>query len=92
MSSDAQHPFFAPLWRRVLLTAFCGAWAGFEFYNQNSTWGWLTVMITVYAIWTFFITYSPPPESGAPENEVVESVAEEPVEMPDDPSEEKQEK
>lgn len=60
MNSDSQHPFFTPLWRRIAITAFCIGWAAFEFYNRNDTWGWLTLAVSGYAVYTFFIAYKAP--------------------------------
>ncbi|WP_417686289.1 DUF3329 domain-containing protein [Roseibium sp.] len=60
MTSDSQHPFFRPLWRRIAIVAFCASWAAFEFYNGNETWGWITLAITAYGAWTFLFAYTAP--------------------------------
>lgn len=57
MIANNSHPFLDPLWRRVALVVFCFAWAGFEFYNGNQTWGWITCAIAAYAVWAFLLTY-----------------------------------
>jgi hypothetical protein len=62
MPSDAEHPFFRPLWRRIVLVVFCFGWAGFEFYHGNQTWGLITLAVAAYGVWTFFIAYKPPPD------------------------------
>jgi len=63
MAVDTSHPFFKPLWRRIALVTFCGAWSGFEFYMGEETWGWITAAIFAYAFWAFLITYVPPADS-----------------------------
>lgn len=65
MPSDAEHPFFRPLWRRVLVVAFCFGWAGFEFYNGSQTWGLIALAAAAYGVWSLFIAYNPPPEDTA---------------------------
>ncbi len=62
MTSDAQHPFFRPLWRRIAIVAFCAGWAAFEFYMGNETWGWITLAVGAYGAWLFLISYQPPAE------------------------------
>lgn len=62
MPSDAEHPFFRPLWRRVAVVAFCFGWAGLEFYNDSQTWGLIALAAAAYGIWTFFISYKPLPD------------------------------
>jgi hypothetical protein len=32
---DNEHPFFRPLWRRILLVAVCVGWSIFEFSMLN---------------------------------------------------------
>lgn len=63
MTSDSQHPFLRPLWRRIALVVFCFGWAGFEFYNGNQTWGWITTAVAVYAVWTFLVGYKLPEDT-----------------------------
>ncbi|WP_417670018.1 DUF3329 domain-containing protein [Roseibium sp.] len=64
MVSDSQHPFFRPLWRRIAVVLFCAAWAAFEFYNGNQTWGWITLAVGAYAVWTFLINFEPSAPNG----------------------------
>jgi len=66
--ADNSHPFFRPLWRRVVLVAFCAAWALFELlYVGDQTWAIMVGIVAAYAAWAFLITYDPaPPEPGAP--------------------------
>ena len=51
------HPWFRPLWRRVLVTLFCLGWAGWEaYYDVGSIWFLLMVAVTAWAIWDFFLS------------------------------------
>ena len=58
--NDREHPFFRPLWRRILLVAFCALWAAWEIYNGERFWAYLTLGITAYGAWVFLFTYNRP--------------------------------
>ncbi|WP_274626843.1 DUF3329 domain-containing protein [Arvimicrobium flavum] len=64
---DTEHPFFRPLWRRVLLVVVCIGWAIFEFVNGAQLWGMIALAFAAYAVWAFFIAYNPPPVEDAKE-------------------------
>ncbi|MBO6758817.1 MAG: hypothetical protein JJ902_20980 [Roseibium sp.] len=66
MFGKAEHPFFDPLWRRVLLVAFCVFWAGVEFYSSNALWGYVFLAIAAYAAWAYLIAYQKTDGSGNP--------------------------
>ena len=51
---DVKIDFFIPLWRRVLLVAFCGVWALFEFANGAIFWGLIVGALGIYALWQLF--------------------------------------
>lgn len=56
---ELRHPFFAPLWRRVLTTALCTGWAVIEFTSGGPFFG---VLFTALALWTgyhFFLSFNP---------------------------------
>ncbi len=59
------HPWFYPLYRRVIVTLVCAAWLVFELLidDAQSIWSWLAVFATVYAIWSLFLSghYRNPP-------------------------------
>lgn len=57
MSSKQQHPFLDPLWRRVVIVAFCAGWSVLEWINQQTGWGMLTAAATVYGVWSLLLTY-----------------------------------
>jgi hypothetical protein len=54
---DRDHPFFRPLYRRILVTLFCAVWAAWEVYNGERMWAYITMGITAYAAWVYLITY-----------------------------------
>lgn len=63
---DNEHPFFRPLWRRLLIIAVCIGWAIFEFAMGAQTWGFIALAFTGYGVWQFLLNYKPPAEAGDP--------------------------
>ncbi|MBB4009765.1 hypothetical protein [Allorhizobium taibaishanense] len=61
---DPHHPFFKPLWVRILVTLVPLAWAGVELYGGSPTWAMISLALGVYAglqlFWTFNKTEKPP--------------------------------
>ena len=62
--------FFRPLWRRVAVTAVCVVWAGLELRHGDQMWILITLGMSAYAIWMFFITF---PKEGVPPTPAVET-------------------
>ncbi len=60
---DKHHPFFRPLWRRVLVVAICFGWAIVELVFANPTWALISAAIGAYGVWVFFVTYEPVDEA-----------------------------
>ena len=54
--------FFRPLWRRVTVTAVCAIWAALELWHGEQLWILITLGLTAFSVWSFFITF----EKGAP--------------------------
>lgn len=52
---DASHPFFRPLWVRVVVVAFCLGWALVEFASGAPFWGILFGALGLWAAYEFFI-------------------------------------
>lgn len=46
---DANHPFFAPVWRRWVTVLFPLVWGGVEFWFDSPGWGVLFVAAGLYA-------------------------------------------
>lgn len=60
----AHHPFYRPLWRRIVIVVTTAVWSVIElFYAHDGFWGVIAVAFFAYSLWTFFITYKPPPET-----------------------------
>ena len=63
---DAQHPFYRPLWRRIVIVAFCVIWTAWELWNREPMWATIAGGMAALAAWTFLLTYKPSPEAAAP--------------------------
>ncbi len=61
---ELRHPFFLPMWRRVLLVALLAGWVGLEIAMGNVIWALLAGGIGVYAGYVFFFAFDQdnPPE------------------------------
>lgn len=63
---DRDHPFYRPLWRRILIVAVAAGWTVFELVvGGNPMWLVIAIGILAYAVWSFLITYpgAEPPAS-----------------------------
>lgn len=51
------HPWFKPLWRRLLVLGVCLVWLTVEaVFNRDSPfWLGIAAVVTVYAVWDFFL-------------------------------------
>ena len=61
------HPWFQPLYRRVLVMLFCAGWTAWEgYYDASSMWFLLMLGVTAWAAWDFFLSgnYTPKPAGG----------------------------
>lgn len=56
---ETEHPFYKPLWRRVLIVAFCLGWAGFEYFNNAPLWALGFAAIGIYCGYMFFYAFDP---------------------------------
>lgn len=56
---DPEHPFFRPLWRRIVVVALCLGWAVFEIVSGSPFWAILFGAAGVYAAWQLLITFDP---------------------------------
>lgn len=54
---DVQHPFFLPLWRRIVTVALCLGWALVEISGGNTFWAVLFGGVGVYCAHQFFIAF-----------------------------------
>ena len=56
---DFNHPFFRPLWLRILIVAVCLIWAVVEAGTGGGMWAVLFTAIGLYAGYGFFVTFNP---------------------------------
>lgn len=55
---DQKHPFFQPLWRRIVIVGAVAAWLGFEVvYTKDTLWISVMTIMLIYGIWSFFINW-----------------------------------
>jgi hypothetical protein len=54
---DRDVQFFRPMWRRIVVTAICLVWAAFELWHGEQLWIFITLGLSGYAVWMFFITF-----------------------------------
>ena len=67
---DPDHPFYRPLWRRMLIVAVCFAWTGVEFWNGEQTWGTIFLVVSAYALAALILFFKPkPPAAPAADRE-----------------------
>ena len=52
---DFDHPFFNPLWVRILVFAICIGWGLFEFVSGSAIWGVVFCAMGLWAGHSFFI-------------------------------------
>ncbi|MSU90949.1 hypothetical protein GE300_15245 [Rhodobacteraceae bacterium 2CG4] len=64
---DLQHPWFRPVWRRLLVTAVAVVWTGVELAGGAFFWATLFGALSVYCIHQFFIAFDPPEDEAAGE-------------------------
>lgn len=56
-SQDASHPFFRPLWRRLVTLAVCAGWLAFEAFLGDPTFAVIAAGLLAYGIWVLLIAY-----------------------------------
>lgn len=61
---DTSHPWFAPLYRRVLIVAVCFLWLIVESIADQPFWQIISFAVLAYAIWAFLYNYEPPSDGG----------------------------
>ncbi len=56
---DLDHPFFKPLWLRVVIVAVALGWALIELAGGSPFWAILFGALGVYAAYKFFFDFNP---------------------------------
>ncbi len=54
---DPTHPFFKPLWRRILCVVLPLAWSGVEYSNGATGWAMVFVVAGLYAGYELLFMY-----------------------------------
>ncbi len=66
---DLDHPFYKPLWARLLIVGACGIWAGFEFYSGAAFWGVIVSAVGIYAAYKLFYEFGRRPQVNIAEDD-----------------------
>ena len=61
---DPSHPFYRPLWRRVLIVAVCLGWAVVEGVTSEPFWALLVGAVGIYAAWMLLVNFDPKKGTG----------------------------
>ncbi|MGR3271100.1 DUF3329 domain-containing protein [Thalassococcus profundi] len=56
---DPDDPFYAPLWRRIVIVAVAAGWGLFELSQGNSGWALVFGGLGAWAAWAFFLRKTP---------------------------------
>ncbi len=56
---DMRHPFFLPLWRRILTVGICLGWALMELLTGSPGWALLFGAVGGWAGWQLLVTWDP---------------------------------
>jgi hypothetical protein len=56
---DPDHPFYRPLWVRLIIVVSCSAWTAVEFYNEEQMWGTIFLVVSAYAFAQLLLFYKP---------------------------------
>jgi multisubunit Na+/H+ antiporter MnhC subunit len=56
--ADTGHPFYKPLWRRLVIIAVVALWAAYEvLVSRESLWIAISLGMLAYAVWVFLISW-----------------------------------
>ncbi|MCM2291792.1 hypothetical protein NAC44_05560 [Allorhizobium sp. BGMRC 0089] len=60
---DPHHPFFKPLWVRIVVTLVPLIWAGVELFTGTPVWAMISLALGFYAgLQLFWVFYKTPPK------------------------------
>ena len=54
---DLRHPFFAPLWKRVVTVVVIGGWTMFELSTGKIAWAMIFGALAAYCAYEFFVIF-----------------------------------
>lgn len=66
---DPSHPFYRPLWIRLLVVGSCAAWTGVEAYARQPFWAVITGAAALYSAYMLLFAYKPAPEAPPSESD-----------------------
>ncbi|MGY6549150.1 MAG: hypothetical protein ACXIU7_09100 [Roseinatronobacter sp.] len=66
---EVRHPFFRPLWRRLLVTGICALWSGVEFLIGSPFFGVLTGALALFCLYALFWRFDPAAFADPPEHQ-----------------------
>lgn len=52
---DPNHPFYDPLWRRLLIPIVCASWVGVELYAGSPVWAGIVAVVGLFATYKLFV-------------------------------------
>ncbi len=58
---DTNHPFYDPLWRRILIPAICFVWAVIELVTGSVTWAVISGALGLFAAYKLLVEWRPRP-------------------------------
>jgi hypothetical protein len=64
---DPNHPFYEPLWRRVLIPAICFIWAGVELFSGSPTWAIISAALGLFAGYKLLVEKRKTPPAARPD-------------------------
>lgn len=56
---DSGHPFYRPLWRRIVIVAVAFIWAAIEWMNGETIWAAVFGLVGLYCGWALLLAYKP---------------------------------
>ena len=66
---DPDHPFYRPLWVRLLIVGLCIGWTAVEYYNGEETWGIIFLVVSAYVFAQLVLFFKPKSEAAPVEGE-----------------------
>ncbi|MDJ0896236.1 MAG: DUF3329 domain-containing protein [Alphaproteobacteria bacterium] len=60
MIGGSEHPWFAPLYRRIAVVTVCLLWLVIEAISGEPVWQMISLAAFAYSLWALLIAYRPP--------------------------------
>lgn len=81
---DPNHPFYKPLWVRILIVVVCFGWASVELFGSQPFWAMISGALGAYAAWMLLLNFKPQAPAAA-----VEAVPQDEADEDDAPTDDK---